>query len=156
MGIEIERKFLVVDEGWKDAVCRKYPIAQGYISRQAERTVRVRIKGEKGYLTLKGQARGLVRREFEYEIPVDDARTILSTLCQGPLIEKCRYEVEVGDHLWEVDVFEGENAGLVVAEIELRRPDEEFLLPSWVGQEVTGQVQYYNARLVDRPYSSWD
>lgn len=156
MGVEIERKFLVDDDQWRKAIEKTYVIRQGYLSTEADRTIRVRIKGSRGFLTVKGQAQGLVRREFEYEIPLDDARTMLEVFCVGRSLEKVRHEVKVGDHIWEVDVFEGPNSGLVVAEVELGRPDEQFIRPPWVGKEVTGEVNYYNARLVANPYKNWN
>ena len=156
MGIEIERKFLVADDGWRDDVRSSRRIAQGYISTEPERTVRVRITGQTGLLTIKGRAEQLVRAEYEYEIPADEARMLLDDFCSPRAIEKVRHEVDVGDHLWEIDVFEGANKGLVLAEVELQSPDESFEIPPWVGDEVTGEVRYYNSRLVDNPVAQWD
>ena len=156
MGVEIERKFLVVSDDWRDGVRSEITMAQGYLSTTAEHTVRIRLRDDRALLTIKGRPKGLVRREFEYEIPRDDARIMLDELCVGAAIEKTRFEVPYGDHLWEVDVFDGRNKGLVVAEVELRRPDEEVDLPPWIGDEVTGQPRYYNARLVERPFDGWD
>lgn len=155
MGVEIERKFLVCGEGWRHNVGRSRAIEQGYLSVNPDRTIRVRIADGQAWLTIKGRAKGLVRAEFEYEIPADDAEAILAQFCAGHSLEKRRYEVREGDDLWEVDEFFGANRGLVVAEIELERSDQEFSRPSWLGQEVTGQARYYNARLVEVPYAQW-
>ncbi|MBT8469405.1 MAG: CYTH domain-containing protein, partial [Deltaproteobacteria bacterium] len=143
---EIERKFLVVGDGWRDAA-RRTPFRQGFLSTVPERTVRVRVAGARGTITVKGKTVGATREEFEYEIPLLDAERMLDTLCKRPLIEKVRHRLTVGRHLWEVDVFEGENAGLVIAEVELESEDEAFEKPHWLGKEVTGDERYYNARL---------
>ncbi len=156
MGIEIERKFLVADDRWRDDVRSSRRIAQGYISTEPERTVRVRLTEQTGLLTIKGRAEQLVRAEYEYEIPADEARQLLDDFCSPHPIEKVRHEVDVGDHLWELDVFEGANEGLVLAEVELQSPDESFEPPPWIGNEVTGEVRYYNSRLVDNPVAQWE
>lgn len=145
MGIEIERKFLVVGEGWRggDGV----RVRQGYLSRDPERTVRVRIAGGRAFLAIKGFTRGAVRSEFEYEIPVLEAEQILS-LCQGGVLEKTRHLVPFGGFRWEVDEFHGRRAGLVLAEIELSHPDEAFPRPPWLGPEVTGDPRYFNSSLL--------
>jgi CYTH domain-containing protein len=154
MGEEIERKFLVATEGWREtAEGTRY--RQGFLSTEPERTVRVRVAGPRGSITVKGKNVGARRAEFEYEIPVADAERMLDTLCKRPLIEKVRYTVAVAPHTWEIDVFEGENAGLVVAEIELRSEDEAFDKPEWVGDEVTGDPRYFNSNLVSNPYQTW-
>lgn len=153
MAEEIERKFLVTGEAWK-----AYPgvtIRQGYLTTDPERTVRVRTKGEKGYLTVKGITRGATRAEYEYEIPAEDANKMLDTLCHRPLIEKIRYHVPFGEHMWEVDLFFGDNDGLVVAEVELGHEEEEPDLPIWVGEEVTHDSRYFNASLIENPYKNW-
>lgn len=155
MGTEIERKFLVCGEDWQHDVRRRVRIYQGYLSVEPDRTVRVRVEGDTALLTIKGRAKGLVRREFEYDIPVDDGRQMLEEFCKGETIEKTRHEVPFGDHLWEIDVFAGANRGLILAEVELDRADAEFERPQWVGDEVTGQVRYYNARLVEEPFQQW-
>jgi len=152
MAKEIERKFLVQaswqpqDEGIK--------IAQGYLSTVPERTVRVRIKGDKGYLTIKGKNQGISRAEFEYEIPLADAEELLK-LAEQPILSKVRYLEQHGNRLWEIDVFAGENQGLVVAEVELPDEGADFSRPRWLGQEVSGDVRYYNANLIKNPFSLW-
>lgn len=156
MGTEIERKFLVATSSWRSQIRRQFEIAQGYLSTDADRTIRVRICDEQGLLTIKGRPQGLVRREFEYDIPVEDARQLLAEFCDGHPIQKRRHEVDVGDHVWEIDVFSGANAGLVLAEVELEYPDEAIEIPPWVGDEVTGDVRYYNSRLVEEPYETWN
>ena len=154
MGEEIERKFLVSGEAWREtAEGTRY--RQGFLSTELERTVRVRVAGTRGSITVKGKSVGARRAEFEYEIPVADAERMLDTLCKRPLIEKVRYVLAVGAHTWEIDVFEGDNAGLVVAEIELRREDEAFERPEWVGNEVTDDPRYFNSNLVANPYRAW-
>ena len=154
MGEEIERKFLVSGEAWREmAEGTRY--RQGFLSTEPERTVRVRVAGPRGSITVKGKNLGARRAEFEYEIPVADAERMLDTLCKRPLIEKVRYVLAVGVHTWEIDVFEGDNAGLVVAEIELRREDEAFERPEWVGEEVTDDPRYFNSNLVANPYRAW-
>ena len=121
-----------------------------------DKTIRVRIIDETARLTIKGRPTELVRREFEYEIPRDDARTLLDEFCGDRIVEKTRYEVDIGDHVWEIDEFEGPNEGLVVAEVELDDADESFERPDWIGEEVTGEVRYYNARLAESPYADWN
>lgn len=152
MATERERKFLVVSDGWKaGAVGTRY--RQGYLSFQP--AVRVRIAGDQGYLTIKGPLQGMSRPEFEYPIPLEDALLLLETLCHKPLIEKTRYRVPYGGHTWEVDVFEGENRGLVVAELELPSEQPPARWPDWVGEEVSDDPRYANASLVQHPYSEW-
>lgn len=152
MAAEIERKFLV-KEGWQPQT-EGVRIAQGYLSSVPERTVRVRIKGEKGFLTVKGRNEGTRRAEFEYEIPLLDAEAMLA-LCEQPLIEKRRFLESYGGFTWEVDVFAGANEGLVVAEIELLTEDAAFIKPHWIGAEVSGDVRYYNSSLIHHPYREW-
>jgi adenylate cyclase len=152
MATEIERKFLVRGEGWRQAAPVR--ISQGYLNRDADRTVRVRIAGERGYLTIKGRAKNLARPEFEYEIPVTDAEQLLK-LCEGPILEKHRHVIEHAGSRWEVDEFHGDNEGLVVAEIELEREDQTFERPAWVHTEVTHDVRYLNSNLSARPYRTW-
>ena len=154
--IEIERKFLVKNEQFISESRAAIPIAQGYLSSVPERTVRVRIKGNKGYLTIKGKssASGASRLEWENEISVEEAKALLP-LCEKGVIQKTRYEVVSGNHIIEIDVFEGENAGLVLAEIELQDENEPFLKPNWLGEEVTQDERYYNAYLSHHPYALW-
>ena len=154
MGEEIERKFLVTGDAWREtAEGMRY--RQGFLSTVPERTVRVRVAGLRGTITVKGKNLGARRAEFEYEIPVTDAEQMLDTLCERPLIEKVRHTLTAGPHTWEVDVFEGDNAGLVVAEIELGSEDEAFEKPEWVGDEVTSDPRYFNSNLVANPYRTW-
>ena len=151
--IEIERKYLVVNEHYKNGIPIR--ISQGYICSEENRVVRVRIKGERAYITIKNATIGFARNEYEYEIPVADAKAMLQNTCQQPIIDKTRYVVEHGDFKWEVDEFHGDNEGLVVAEIELEDKDEVFELPDFVGEEVTGDARYYNACLFKNPYKNW-
>ncbi|MCW8826759.1 MAG: CYTH domain-containing protein [Gammaproteobacteria bacterium] len=154
MAQEIERKFLI-DLDSLGKLTGGSSIKQGYISTKDLTTVRIRIRGEQGFLTLKGESRGASRLEFEYSIPVNDAEEILSTLCSRPLIEKIRYEVKHKSRLWEIDIFKGDNSGLVIAELELETEDAAFDLPNWVRLEVTGEPRYYNANLLNYPYRCW-
>ena len=154
--IEIERKFLVSSDVFKNDALRKNHIAQGYLNSTPERTVRVRIKGDTGYLTIKGKSNetGLSRFEWEKEIPLEEAKTLL-LLCEKGIIEKNRYEVPVGKHLFEVDEFFGENIGLLLAEVELQSESEFFEKPHWLGDEVTQDQRYYNSYISNHPFTSW-
>jgi adenylate cyclase len=161
MGIEIERKFLVSSDGWRAAADAVVPMAQGYINDlgamdrgEQKASVRVRIQGDQAFLNLKSRELGHTRQEFDYPIPVEDARALLA-LCVGGLVDKRRHLVRHAGHLWEVDEFLGDNAGLVVAEIELDSADEAFVRPDWLGVEVTDEVRYYNLALATHPYSRW-
>ncbi len=156
MGKEIERKFLVSGEGFKNEATGNTRITQGYLSTVPERTVRVRVKGDKGFITVKGIGNdsGVSRYEWEKEIPVTEARQLLE-ICEPGVIDKTRYNVPVGAHTFEVDEFHGANRGLVVAEVELRDEDETFVHPAWLGEEVTGSVKYYNSALSKDPYAGW-
>ena len=161
MGIEIERKVLVTGDAWRSAAHKVVPMAQGYLNGLAmvedgsqKASVRVRIEGETAYLNLKSRERGHTRQEFNYAIPVDEARSLLA-LCVGGMIDKRRHYVDHEGHLWEVDEFLGDNAGLVVAEIELQHADEAFALPGWAGRQVTDALRYYNLALASHPYSQW-
>ncbi|UOK43283.1 MULTISPECIES: CYTH domain-containing protein [Flavobacterium] len=153
---ETERKFLVVSDGFKAAAFTKNRIVQGYLNSHPERTVRVRIKGDKGYLTIKGKGNesGTTRLEWEKEIPLAEAELLLP-LCEQGTIDKIRHEIAVGNHIYEVDVFSGENQGLVIAEIELSSESESFEKPNWLGKEVTGDQRYYNAYLSNHPFKKW-
>jgi len=154
MGVEIERKFLVQGDAWK-TLGEPVFFRQGYLSSQKERTVRVRIEGERAVITIKGKSVGATRGEWEYPIPVQDAAELLDGLCEQPLIEKYRRKITNGAHVWEVDEFLGANAGLVVAEIELGAEDEAFDQPEWVADEVTDDARYYNSNLIKQPFSGW-
>ena len=154
MGIERERKFLVTGDAWR-AAGRPFPIRQGYLCNQRERSVRVRVCGEEAFLTIKGETEGDARPEFEYPIPPADATAILDTLCARPQIEKTRYLVEVDGRVWEVDEFAGDNEGLIVAEIEFAEEGERLTLPDWVGAEVTDDPRYLNVNLVRHPFRAW-
>ncbi|HFQ61048.1 MAG TPA: CYTH domain-containing protein [Epsilonproteobacteria bacterium] len=154
MGIEIERKFLI-DTDKLPHLSNGYTIKQGYIQTVDHTTVRVRIRNQDSFLTIKGKSEGASRLEFEYPIPLQDANDMLDALCQSSLIEKTRYLVEHGGHTWEVDIFEGSNKGLVVAEVELESEEEAFTLPSWVTKEVTYDIRYFNSNLVENPYTNW-
>ncbi|MBU3820498.1 CYTH domain-containing protein [Flavobacteriaceae bacterium XHP0103] len=154
--IEIERKFLVTSNAFKQEANRKYRITQGFLNTDKERTVRVRVKGDKGVLTIKGlsENRGLSRFEWEKDITVTDAENLLK-ICEKGVIDKIRYEVMVGNHIFEVDEFFGDNKGLVIAEIELDNENEFFEKPIWLGKEVTGDVRYYNSQLSKQPFKTW-
>lgn len=155
MGIEIERKFLLRDERWRDAPgISSKPYRQGYLLRDSGKTIRVRVAGDKGYITIKGKTTSIARPEYEYEIPLKDAEELFA-FCQGQIIEKTRYRIPYGKHVWEVDEFSGDNAGLVVAEIELNAEDEAFEKPEWVGEEVSTDRRYTNAALSNNPWRNW-
>jgi adenylate cyclase len=155
MGIETERKFLVRSDAWKAEVHSSQRFRQGYLNRETRCSVRVRSDGAKGWLNIKSVTVGASRSEYEYVIPLHEADELLDTLCLQPLIEKVRHYVEAGKHVWEIDVFEGDNQGLIVAEIELDDPDESFLRPAWLGEEVTEDVRYYNTSLSSMPFRHW-
>ena len=152
MGIEIERKFLVVGDDWRAAPA--VPYAQGYLNRDKARTVRVRVVRDQAWLTIKGVSTGATRAEFDYPIPVADAEQLLA-LCDGPVIRKTRRVIEHAGATWEVDEFQGDNAGLVVAEIELPSEDAAFQRPAWLGAEVTHDARYFNSSLAAAPFSTW-
>lgn len=154
MGVEIERKFLVNSDAWR-TLGEPVFFRQGYLSTHKERTVRVRIEGERAVLTIKGKNVGATRGEWEYPLPVAEAAELLDGLCEQPLIEKYRRKIAHGGHVWEVDEFLGVNAGLVVAEIELQSESELFDKPQWIAQEVTDDVRYLNSNLIKHPYSAW-
>lgn len=152
MGLEIERKFLVSGEAWRATPGTR--LRQGYLNRDKDRTVRVRIAGSEGFLTVKGRTTGTTRPEFEYPIPLADAEQLLA-LCDGPLVDKIRRVIVEQGSRWEVDEFLGENAGLVVAEIELLSEDQAFSKPDWLGPEVSDDARYFNSSLASHPYSKW-
>lgn len=154
MGVEIERKFLLVGDAWR-ALGEPVLLRQGYLSSNPDRTVRVRIEGGQGTMTIKGRSVGATRAEWEYPIPLLDANELLDRLCEQPIIEKFRRRIALGGHTWEVDEFLGANQGLVVAEIELASETEAFDKPDWVGAEVTDDRRYFNSSLIRHPFSHW-
>lgn len=154
MAIEIERKFLVKDETWRIGRTGE-AIRQGYLCAVPEQSVRVRTVGRRAFLTIKAIKGGFSRYEYEYEIPLDDASEMLDRICERPLIEKTRYTLDVSGLEWTVDVFSGDNEGLVVAEVELEREDQEIEIPRWAGREVTGEPRFLNANLFRNPYAAW-
>ena len=153
MAVEIERKFLVASDAWREQISRSTRIAQGYLCTDPERTVRVRTKGEAAFLTIKGKNAGISRAEFEYAIPVADALAMLQ-LCPN-VLDKTRHLVNVDGHTFEVDEFHGANAGLIVAELELSSEDAAYPQPAWLGAEVSGDTRYYNSALSITPFSQW-
>jgi len=155
MATEIERKFLVRDAGWREHARGSTRYLQGYLSSAETCSIRVRVSDERAWLNIKGATLDVTRQEFDYPIPLEDAREILAHLCDGAPIEKRRWWVPWGAHTWEIDVFEGENAGLVVAELELGRADEAFEPPPWIGEEVSDDPRYYNVCLARHPYREW-
>ena len=154
MATEIERKYLVLDETWRSRAVGTV-FRQGYLSTVKERTVRVRVVGELGYLTVKGLTVGSVRTEFEYQVPIADAERMLDELCEQPLIEKTRYVIEENGLTWEIDEFAGANEGLIVAEVELGDESQRVDPPDWAGEEVTDDARYFNANLIAHPFSEW-
>ncbi|MEB4589913.1 CYTH domain-containing protein [Candidatus Thiothrix sp. Deng01] len=155
MATEIERKFLLVSDDWRRLAVRAESFRQGYLSNSKRASVRVRVANDKATLNIKGMTIGIERPEYEYGLPLQDAAELLDQLCERPLIEKTRHFVEFGGKLWEIDEFHGDNAGLVVAEVELASPDEAIAMPEWVGKEVSHLERYYNVRLTQYPYSRW-
>jgi CYTH domain-containing protein len=153
VGKEIERKYLVRGDDWRK-LAPGVRYRQGYLSTVKERTVRVRTVGDRGYLTVKGVTVGATRKEFEYDIPADDAALLLE-MCEQPLVEKLRFKIPFGGLTWEVDEFEGANQGLIVAECELSAEDQRIELPAWIGEEVTGDPRYFNSNLIAHPFSRW-
>lgn len=154
MSVEIERKFLVRGDAWRTSG-EGMLLRQGYLSSSPDRVVRIRIEGSEARLTIKGRSIGARRSEWEYPIPREDARVLLDSLCERPLIEKIRYRIPFQGMLWEVDEFLGENLGLIVAEIELETEEQAFACPEWVGEEVTHDARYFNANLLRHPYKDW-
>ncbi len=154
MAKEIERKFLITGDAWRE-LAKGTAYRQGYLSTVKERTVRVRTIDDKGFLTIKGITVGATRAEYEYEIPAADANEMLDDLCEQPIIEKNRYKVPLGGFIWEIDEFGGVNDGLIVAEIELESEDQAFDKPDWVGEEVTGDPRYFNSNLIANPFTTW-
>ncbi len=154
MSTEIERKFLVSGDGWR-GVAPGTIYRQGYMPTQNGLTVRVRVIGEQGYLTLKGPTSGISRLEFEYPIPISDAQEMLDNFCAKPLIEKARYKIQQEAIIWEIDEFHGDNQGLIIAEVELESADQIITIPEWIGAEVSHDARYFNANLAKHPYSRW-
>ncbi|MCL4162338.1 UNVERIFIED_CONTAM: hypothetical protein GTU68_025493 [Idotea baltica] len=154
MATEIERKFLVINAHWRKEVYAQKQISQGYLSSAPERTVRVRISDHNAFITIKGKTEGTKRAEFEYEIPLADARELIQ-LCESPIIEKIRNLVKIEDKTWEIDEFSGDNKGLTVAEVELESEDEVISIPAWAGREVSSEKRYFNASLIKYPYRQW-
>ena len=155
MAIEIEHKFLLANDDWRKAVQTSVKYKQGYLSSQPTSSIRVRIADQQAWLNIKSATIGTQRLEFEYEIPLHDAEAIINTLCGKPLIEKIRHFVLHEGNTWEIDEFEGDNKGLIVAEIELSEVGEDFAKPNWLGAEVTHELRYYNNNLAIKPYSKW-
>jgi adenylate cyclase len=154
MALEIERKYLI-DLGKIGTLENGIRIKQGYLSTDKNAVVRVRVKNDKAYLTIKGANNGISRLEFEYEIPFDEANEMLDNLCKKPVIDKTRYIIKHDIHIWEIDVFYGDNEGLVVAEVELKDENEKINLPSWIKEEVTSDNRYFNSNLMKHPYKDW-
>lgn len=154
MPTEIERKFLLADDGWR-GLTEGVHISQGYLVADRDRAVRVRIAGNRAWLGIKGETRGAARLEFEYPVPLEDARLMLERLAKRPFIEKTRYAIPFGGLLWEVDEFAGDNQGLIIAEVELEHERQHIARPAWIGREVTGDPRYYNANLVANPFRNW-
>jgi len=152
---EIERKFLIKNELWRNESAESVLYRQGYLSNVKQRTVRIRTAGSRGYITIKGTGPGIKRTEFEYEIPRNDADELLDNVCEKPLIEKTRHKIQIENHIWEIDEFHGENSGLIIAEIELENENETFQKPSWIGEEVSHDIRYFNSNLYKNPYKNW-
>ncbi len=155
MAIEIERKFLLINDNWREDADDGIHIVQGYMSSNEKSSVRIRINGETANINIKSKTLGVERSEYEYPIPLQEAREMLENLCDKPFIDKTRYHVEFEGHEWELDVFCGDNEGLIVAEIELEDADQLIKLPDWVGKEVSDDPKYYNVCLVTHPYNNW-
>jgi len=154
MAKEIERKFLIDLQLIGELPDGKL-ISQGFIGTNDKTVVRARIKGDESFLTLKGEVKGFTCSEFEYQIPVDDAKNIINELCSGGVVDKTRYEITHENHTWEIDIFHGQNEGLVVAEVEVQSESESVSLPKWIVKEVTGDPKYFNVSLLSNPYSQW-
>jgi len=155
MGQEIERKFLVANNQWQEWVSRSLDMVQGYLAEAGKVSVRVRVAGDQAWLTIKSATQGMTRLEYEYPVPVAEGREMLDRLTRHAIVAKTRYWVQDGQNTWELDVFHGENDGLVTAELELQREDQEFGTPSWLGPEITHDARYYNSNLSEHPYSLW-
>ncbi|NQV15162.1 CYTH domain-containing protein [bacterium] len=154
MAREIERKFLVLNTSYQDLAAGSH-YQQGYLNSHKQRVVRVRLSDNSGQLTVKGITSGATRLEFEYKIPVAEAKEMLETICEQPIIDKTRYKIQIEGFIWEIDEFHGENEGLIVAEIELDSEDQKFSKPDWIGEEVTHDSRYYNSNLISNPFKKW-
>jgi len=155
MATEIERKFLVVNQDWQENISSELHIVQAYLATNEFSSTRIRIRDDRANINIKSATLGISRTEFEYAVPVADAQLMINDLCIKPVITKIRYIVKHMQHTWEIDVFSGDNEGLIVAEIELSSPDETFEKPSWLGEEVSNDARYYNVCLVKNPYNTW-
>ena len=155
MATEIERKFLILNDNWRKEADDGVHMIQGYMGSNEKSSIRIRVNGERANLNIKSKTIGIQRSEYDYDIPLDEAKEMLDALCDTPLIEKTRYHVMHDGHKWEIDVFAGDNEGLVVAELELSSPDEEFSMPDWAGKDVSEDPRYYNICLVTNPYKNW-
>ncbi len=155
MAIEIERKFLLASDEWRQRVYSSRKLQQGYLNDSSESSIRIRTANTQAWLNIKSVVIGATRQEFEYEIPLDDANQMLSTLCSHRIVKKTRHLVQIAHHTWEIDEFEGDNSDLIVAEIELNDEDEQFEKPSWIGKEVTMDKRYYNNQLSKTPFCHW-
>jgi adenylate cyclase len=155
MATEIERKFLIINDSWRKEADEGIYMVQGYMGSNEKSSIRIRINGDKANLNIKSKTIGIQRSEFDYPIPVDEAKDILETLCDKPFVEKTRYHVLHDGKKWEIDVFAGDNNGLIVAELELESTDEEFSMPDWAGEDVSDDPRYYNVCLVTHPYKDW-
>ena len=155
MGVEIERKYLVKSDAWRELADAGTEYLQGYLIGARQASVRVRIEGKQAFLNIKSMTLDISRLEFQYPIPLADAREMLAQLCAKPLVEKTRYRVPHANHVWEIDVFAGVNQGLIVAEVELAAVNESLELPSWIGEEVSRDARYYNVNLARQPYTTW-
>ena len=155
MSTEIERKFLIINDNWKRSVYETTDYIQGYFNTNKDCSIRIRIANNTASINIKSATLGIHRSEYDYPVPVNDAKEMLEHLCIKPLIEKTRYKLKFENHMWEIDVFYGENKGLLVAEIELDSIDEQFSKPDWAGDEVSDDPRYYNVCLVDNPYKNW-
>ena len=155
MATEIERKFLLANDSWRKYADKGIYMIQAYMASNEKSSVRIRIQGDSANLNIKSKTLGVQRSEYEYSIPLDDAREMIESLCNKPYIEKIRFHVMHDEHEWEIDVFAGDNEGLIVAEIELNSVNENFSLPDWIGEEVSNEPRYYNICLVNHPYKNW-
>lgn len=154
MGVEIERKFLTKNDNWRHSATSSCRMKQGYLN-EIGNTIRIRLAGDRAFLTIKGKTKGISRLEFEYEVPVSDAEQLF-TLCQTPSVEKIRHKVPFEGHIFEVDEFLGQNEGLTVAEVELNSENEDVSLPEWIGEDVTADKRYRNTHLAKKPFKQWD